>query len=66
VGSPGQLHRGSTVVLSIVMAVLGVALIVQTITGHDGIVSPRLLLGVLFIAGGSLRLWVEYRRGSPP
>ena len=48
------------------MAILGVALIVQTITGHDGIVSPRPLLGVLFIAGGSLRLWVEYRRGSPP
>ncbi len=63
-GSPRQLHRGSTIVLSLVMIVLGVALIVQAVSGHGGVVSARLLLGVLFIAGGGLRLWVERRRGS--
>jgi hypothetical protein len=64
VGSPGQLHRGSTVVLSLVMVVLGVALAVQAVAGHGGIVPLRLLLGVLFIAGGGLRLWLERRRGQ--
>jgi hypothetical protein len=66
VGSPRQLHHVSTIVLSAVMAVLGVALVVQALTGHGGVLSGRTLLGVLFIAGGSLRIWVERRRGSQP
>jgi hypothetical protein len=66
VGSPRQLHRGGTIVLSLVMVVLGVALVVQAVSGHGGLISARLLLGVLFIAGGGLRLWVERRRGSQP
>jgi len=52
--------------LSLVMTVLGVALVVQAVSGHGGIVSARTVLGLLFIAGGSLRLWVEWRRGSQP
>ena len=34
------------------MAVIGVALLVQAVAGHAGAISPRLLLGVLFIAAG--------------
>ena len=49
------MHRGSTFVLSLVMAALGVALIVQAVTGHGGVISLRLLLGVLFIAAGGGR-----------
>jgi hypothetical protein len=62
--SRGPIHSGGTVVLSLVMAALGIALIVQAIGGDGGVISGRVLLGVLFVAAGVLRLWVEYRRGS--
>jgi len=57
------IHRSSTVVLSLFMAVIGVALIVQAIGGHGSVFSGRLLLGVLFCAAGAGRLYIEYRRG---
>jgi hypothetical protein len=44
------------------MGAIGVVLIVQAVSGHGSIVSPRLLLGVLFIAAGGGRLYVESRR----
>jgi hypothetical protein len=65
-GSPRQMHRVSTMVLSAVMVVLGIALVIQAASGHGGILSARTLLGVLFIVGGTLRLWVERRRGPQP
>jgi hypothetical protein len=48
---------------SLVMAVIGVALIVQAVEGHGSVISPRLLLGLLFIAAGAGRAWVETKRG---
>jgi len=57
-----QAHRAGTVVLSLLMGAIGVALVVQAVSGHGSIVSPRLLLGVLFIAAGAGRLYVEKRR----
>jgi hypothetical protein len=48
---------------SLVMAVIGVALIVEAVDGHGSVVSPRLLLGLLFIAAGAGRMWVETKRG---
>ena len=51
-----------TLVRSLAMAVIGVALIIQAITGHGSLLSPRLLLGVLFIAAGGGRWYVEVRR----
>jgi hypothetical protein len=45
------------------MGAIGVALIVQAVRGHGSVVSPRLLLGVLFIAAGAGRLYVEALRG---
>ena len=56
-------HRTGTFVLSFVMAVIGVALIVQAATGGGSVISPRLLLGVLFVAAGCLRAYVEIGRG---
>ena len=47
---------------SLVMIVIGVALIAQVAGGHGGIVSPRLLLGVLFIAAGGGRIYLETKR----
>jgi hypothetical protein len=58
-----QAHRAGTLVLSLLMAAIGVGLIVEAVDGHGGAISPRLLLGVLFVAAGAGRLYVEVRRG---
>jgi hypothetical protein len=52
----------STLVLSLLMVGVGLALIVQAVIGHASSISPRLLLGVLFIAAGCGRWYVEVRR----
>jgi hypothetical protein len=52
-----------TFVLSLAMVAVGVALIAQAVGGNGGVISPRLLLGVLFVAGGGGRAYVELRRG---
>jgi hypothetical protein len=59
-----QAHRIGTLVLSLAMAAIGLALIVQAVGGHASAISPRLLLGVLFIAAGAGRWYVEVRRSS--
>lgn len=56
-------RRTSTVVLSIAMAVIGLALIVQAAAGDSGVLSGRTLIGVCFLAAGAGRLYVEARRG---
>ncbi|HEX4483660.1 MAG TPA: hypothetical protein VH081_07715 [Solirubrobacteraceae bacterium] len=56
-------HRSGTVVLSVVMVAIGVALIAQVIGGTGGVLSARLLLGVLFLAAGIARLYLERKRG---
>jgi hypothetical protein len=58
-----QVHRSGTLVFSVAMAAIGVALIVQVATG-GGVLSARLLLGVLFLAGGIARLYLERKRGD--
>ncbi|HWG09096.1 MAG TPA: hypothetical protein VN672_08815 [Solirubrobacteraceae bacterium] len=57
-------HRSGTLVLSVLMAAIGLALIGQVIAGNGGVLSARLLLGVLFLAGGLARLWLEHKRGQ--
>jgi len=52
----------ATFALSALMVVIGSALIVQAMTAHASAISPRLLLGVLFIAAGVGRSYVEIRR----
>jgi hypothetical protein len=52
-----------TFVLSLLMVGIGLALIVQAVGVHAGVISARLLLGVLFIAAGAGRAYVETRRG---
>jgi hypothetical protein len=56
-----QVHRAGTTVLSLAMVAIGIALAVEAI-GGDGVLSVRLLLGVLFIAGGSGRLYISARK----
>ena len=56
-------HRTGTFVFSLLMVAIGVALIVEAVQGHGSVVSPRLLLGVLFIAAGAGRFYLEKGRG---
>jgi hypothetical protein len=57
-----QAHRMATFALSLAMAAIGLALIVEAFSTHASAISPRLLLGVLFIAAGCGRWYVEIRR----
>jgi hypothetical protein len=64
-----NLHRSSTAVLSTLLVLIGVALIVRTLTAGGGAIAFGLLLGVLFIAAGAGRLYINGllgggRRGS--
>ena len=56
-----QLHRYSTRVFSIAMIVIGIALVVRTVAAGGGAVAIGVLLGVLFIAAGAGRLYLQYR-----
>ena len=58
-------HRSGTRLLSLLMAAVGVALIVEAIVGvGNGSISTLLLVGVLFVAAGVGRLYIERKRGT--
>jgi hypothetical protein len=57
-----QAHRTGTLVLSLAMVAIGIVLAVEALGGSEGIVSARLLLGLLFFAAGSGRLYIEKLR----
>jgi hypothetical protein len=57
-----QAHRMGTYVLSLAMVVIGLALVVQALSASTGTITSRLLLGILFLAAGSGRWYVEVRR----
>jgi hypothetical protein len=44
------------------MVVIGVAIVVRTVAAGGGPTAIGIILGVLFIAAGAGRLWVESRR----
>jgi hypothetical protein len=56
-------HRGGTLVLSLAMVAIGVAILVQSLNEHASVLSGRLLIAVLFVAAGAGRVYVELRRG---
>ena len=51
-----------TAVLSGLMVVIGLALIVRTLSGGGGPLAVGMLMGLLFVAAGAGRLWAERRR----
>jgi hypothetical protein len=57
-----NVHRSSTLLLSVLMVAIGVALIVQVVGGNGSAISPRLLLGALFLAAGIGRLYLVRKR----
>jgi hypothetical protein len=57
-----QAHRSIAMALSVLMAVIGAALVVEAAAGGGGGLA-RGLIGALFLAAGLGRLYVEVRRG---
>ncbi len=51
-----------TLVLSGLMVVLGLAMVVRTLAAGGGPAAAGIVLGLLFVAAGAGRLWVERRR----
>jgi len=53
---PRQVYRGGTLVLSMLMMVVGVALLVSTLARGGGPLAVGNLFGLLFIAAGVARI----------
>ena len=51
-----------THVLSGALVLLGLAIIVRTLSAGGGPLATGLVLGLLFVAAGAGRLWAERRR----
>jgi hypothetical protein len=62
--SPERIYRGSVRAFSLVMVVLGIAILVSTLVGGGGPASLGVLLGVAFVAVGAGRLWLSARIGA--
>lgn len=56
-----QLHHSSTRVMSIAMIVIGIALLVRTLIAGGGAIAVGVVLGVLFVAAGAGRLYLQKR-----
>ncbi len=50
--------------LPVLMIVIGAALLVQAFAGVGSVLSARTIVGVLFLAAGAGRIYVEWRRGE--
>lgn len=57
----GGLHGGVTIVLSSIVALLGVAMIVTAIAGGGGPLARGVLVGALFALAGGGRAWLAWR-----
>ena len=55
------LHRGATLVLSAAMVVIGLAILVRTLSAGGGPLALGTLLGLLFVAAGGGRLYFTWR-----
>ena len=56
-----QLHSSSTRVMSIVMILIGIALVVRTLVAGGGAIATGIVLGVLFVLAGLARLYLQLR-----
>jgi hypothetical protein len=55
------IHRTSTRVMSVLMILIGLVLVVRTIIAGGGALATGILLGVLFVAAGAGRLYLQLR-----
>jgi uncharacterized membrane protein YadS len=58
-----RLHRGSTLLLSVAMVAIGLAVVVESLADSAGALAARLLIGILLTAAGVGRIYIEVRRG---
>lgn len=56
----GGLHGGTTIVLSSIVALLGLAMIVTAIAGGGGPLARGVLVGALFVLAGGGRAWLAW------
>ncbi len=56
-----QLRRSYTRVMSVILIVLGIVLVVRTVTAGGGPAAAGVLLGILFVLAGAGRLYLQYR-----
>ena len=56
---PGQVRARSTLAMSAVMVVIGVALVARTVAAGGGPFATGVILGVLFVAAGAGRLYLR-------
>lgn len=59
---PRQVHSSATRVMSVLMIVIGVALLVRTLAAGGGPIATGVLLGSLFVLAGAARLYLGLRR----
>jgi hypothetical protein len=60
---PHELRRSSTRVMSMLMILVGVALVARTVLAGGGAGAVGIVLGILFVAAGAGRLYVQRRGG---
>ncbi len=60
---PHQLRRSSTRVMSMLMILVGVALVARTVLAGGGAGAVGIVLGILFAAAGAGRLYLQRRSG---
>jgi multisubunit Na+/H+ antiporter MnhB subunit len=58
---PRQFHRASTRVMSVIMVLIGIALLVRTLVAGGGALTIGIILGLLFIGAGAARLYLQFR-----
>jgi hypothetical protein len=54
--------RGATQVLSVLMILIGLAILARTVVEGGGALAFGVLVGALFVAAGAGRLYAERRR----
>ncbi|MGI8428176.1 MAG: hypothetical protein ACR2OB_02485 [Solirubrobacteraceae bacterium] len=59
---PHQVYRSGTGVMSILMVLIGIALIVRTLVAGGGVTATGMILGLLFLLAGGARLYLQSRR----
>jgi hypothetical protein len=61
VAPPRQVYRGGTLLLSVLMVVIGVALLASTLARGGGPLAIGVLFGALFVAAGGARIYLLRR-----
>ena len=56
-----QLRRSYTRLMSVILIVLGIVLVIRTISAGGGPAAAGVLLGILFVLAGAGRLYLLYR-----